>query len=336
MKEVYFILAALIFVAGCGRPDTPQPGQPSGPGAGGLADKIVSLPEAGGQPAPKDSLLEARRGFQTELLRKGSAKKPIPEPPARLFWAVRYDSPAGKLAAYVSPDPHDGKKHPAIIWIFGGFANSIGDTAWEDAPPSNDQSASAFRKAGILMMYPSFRGGNDNPGFKEGFFGEVDDVLAATDYLRKQEFIDPTRIYLGGHSTGGTLALLVAECSDRYRAVFSFGPAADVKDYGPWNLPFNVADRREAELRAPIRWLSAIRNPVFVFEGTQRGNVADLEAMRRASTNPLIHFYSIRGATHFSTLAPITRLIAGEILRDDGPTVNIWFGEEGLNDLFQK
>ena len=66
------------------------------------------------------------------------------------------------------------------------------------------------------MMFPSLRGGNDNPGNKEGFLGEVDDVLAAADFLSKQEFVDPNRIYLGGHSTGGTLVLLVAACSNKF------------------------------------------------------------------------------------------------------------------------
>jgi dipeptidyl aminopeptidase/acylaminoacyl peptidase len=63
------------------------------------------------------------------------------------------------------------------------------------------------------------RGGNDNPGRREGFLGEVDDVLAAADHLSKLPHIDPTQIYLGGHSTGGTLALLVAECSNTSIAI---------------------------------------------------------------------------------------------------------------------
>jgi dipeptidyl aminopeptidase/acylaminoacyl peptidase len=61
------------------------------------------------------------------------------------------------------------------------------------------------------MMFPSLRGGNDNPGRHGGFYGEVDDVLAAHDYLSRQPYVDPKRIYPGGHSTGGTLALLTAE-----------------------------------------------------------------------------------------------------------------------------
>src|SRR5262245_54719905 len=34
-----------------------------------------------------------------------------------IFTLVRFDAPVGKLAAYLSPSPFDGRKHPAIIWI---------------------------------------------------------------------------------------------------------------------------------------------------------------------------------------------------------------------------
>ena len=44
----------------------------------------------------------------------------------------------------------DGAKHPAIIWLIGGFSNSISGVAWSDYPPDNDQSAKAFREAGIV------------------------------------------------------------------------------------------------------------------------------------------------------------------------------------------
>ncbi len=280
------------------------------------------------------SLAEARRGFQTRLIRQDAGKEPVTKPPVDLFRIVHYTSPAGSLAAYLSPRPHDGKKHPAIIWRFGGFENGIDETAWDPAPPDNDQSASAFRKAGILMMYPSLRGGNSNPGYKEGFFGEVDDVLAAADYLAKQDFVDPKRIYLGGHSTGGTLVLLTAECSSRFRAVFAFGPVADVRGYGTENLPFDISDKKEVILRAPLLWLHGIQDPTFVFEGTEQGNLRSLQIMANASQNPTIHFYPVQGATHFTILAPATKIIAEKILHDTGPTCNITFSENQLNHLF--
>src|SRR5215831_21087993 len=167
MRLAHWTTLALVAIVGCNREGT-QP-QARGPAIG-----------PAGQPNAGVSLAEARRGFQTKLARKEKAGEPVPEPPKGVFDLVHYQSPAGKLAAYLTPDPKDGKKHPAIVWITGGDCNTIGEV-WEEAPPENDQTASAYRKAGIVMMFPSLRGGNDNPGLKEGFFGEVDDVLAAAD-----------------------------------------------------------------------------------------------------------------------------------------------------------
>ena len=185
------------------------------------------------------------------------------------------------------------------------------------------------------MMFPSLRGGNDNPGQHEGFFGEVDDVLAAADYLAHQGYVDPKRIYLGGHSTGGTLVMLVAESTARFRAVFSFGPVDDVRGYSGEFLPFDTSNPREFELRSPGRWLNSVRSPLFVFEGTDPiNNLGSLRTIARASsTNPLIHFFPVKGVNHFSILAPTNELIATKILRDEGPTTNIAFSEEELSEI---
>jgi acetyl esterase/lipase len=314
MKPFYFTLGIAVALIGCNRQQGTSPNNPDG--------KAVSL-------------TEARKGFQTRLVRRGAAKEPVPQPPPNVFRLVRYDAPAGKLAAYLSPDPKDGKKHPAIIWITGGDCNKIEDV-WSEAPANNDQTASAFRKSGVVMMFPSLRGGNDNPGVKEGFLGEVDDVLAAADFLAKQEYVDPKRIYLGGHSTGGTLVMLVAECSDRFRAVFSFGPASNVRGYGPQYLPCDLNNRREIELRSPGSWLASIQSPTFVFEGTVQGNIGDLQEMARTSTNPKAQFFPVRGASHFSILAPTNRLIAAKVMLDDGPTCNLAFTAEEVSKPFGK
>jgi acetyl esterase/lipase len=261
-----------------------------------------------GDDRPSKTLLEARRGFSTTLTRKESMGEVPDDPPRGLFDLIRYKAPLGENAAYVSPSPDDGKRHPAIIWIFGGFDNSIGETAWIPGTFENDQSASAFRDAGIIMMYPSLRGGSDNAGAMEGFYGEVDDVLAAVDYLAGLDYVDPQRIYLGGHSTGGTLALLVSEITDRFRAVFSFGPVDDVTGYPSKDLPFDVTDKKEGDLRAPIRWLHGIQSPTFVFEGTGQGNFDCLNLMSGANRNSFVHFHPVNNADHFSVLAPITKL----------------------------
>jgi len=185
------------------------------------------------------------------------------------------------------------------------------------------------------MMFPTLRGGNDNPGVQEGLFGEVDDVLAAADYLSKQPYVDSQRVYLGGLSTGGTLVLLVAESSDRFRAVFSFGPADVVTDHGPEYLPFDTSDAREVELRSPIYWLRTIRSAVFVFEGIEGGNVEALLSMKRASTNPNLHFYPVKGAGHVTVLGPVAQIVASKIASDNGPATDITFAEDELNRAFE-
>lgn len=315
MRLPLLILPSLILLAGCeDRPAAPASAPPAA---------VVA-------PAPKPTLAEARRGFVTKPGGSQERAEPAPAPPKGVFQLIRYQSPVGKLAAYLTPDPGDGKKHPAIVWITGGDCNSI-DNLWKPAPRQNDQTAAAYRKAGIVLMFPSLRGGNDNPGRREGFFGEVDDVLAATDFLASQPYVDPKRIYLGGHSTGGTLAMLVAETTDRYRAVFAFGPGATVQGYPDEYLPFDRSDSREAELRSPALWLDSVRSPLFVFEGTVDGNLGSLQLMARMTSNPSIRFLPVSGANHFSILAPVNERIAAKILRDDGPATNLTFTEAELS-----
>jgi pimeloyl-ACP methyl ester carboxylesterase len=312
VKEIVSLMLVLLFL-GCGGNDS-------------------SSVTTAKQSTETDTLVKARRWFKTRPVSGGTIRKAVVEPPTGILRTIAYDSAVGELAAYITPAPQDSRRVPAIIWITGGDCNSIGDV-WSDAPPDNDQTARAFREAGIAMMYPSLRGGNQNPGTKEGFYGEVDDVLAAADYLAKQSFVDPSRIYLGGHSTGGTLAMLVAEASSRFRAIFSFGPADVVAGYSRKFLPFDTSRRSEIILRSPGYWLHCIESPVFVFEGATNGNAGCLASMESLSKNANIHFFQVRGATHVSVLATATRLIAQKILRDEGATTNIGISDAELRSL---
>jgi Fe-S cluster assembly iron-binding protein IscA/pimeloyl-ACP methyl ester carboxylesterase len=289
------------------------------------------------RPDTSVQLADARKGFKTTLRpQKKGDKSPAPEPPPDIFQVVRYDAAPGKLAAYLTPDPKDGKKHPAIIWITGGDCNSIDAGCWKEGGLFGEQSAAVYRKAGLVMMFPGLRGGNDNPGAKEGFLGEVDDVLAAAAFLQKQPYVDPDRIYLGGHSTGGTLALLTAECADTFRAVFSFGPMDDVLGYGLQFNPFVLTDPKELRLRSPGQWLHSMRSPVFVFEGAKDGNADSLRKMAGQAKNPKAHFFVVKGANHFNVLGPTNRLIVEKVLKDTGKDCNLAFTEEEVNKAFGK
>ena len=159
-------------------------------------------------------------------------------------------------------------------------------------------------------MFPILRGRSGNPGTIERFYGEVDDVISAYEFLASQAHIDPKRIYLGGHSTGGKLALLVAGSTDRFAGIISLGPVED--DYGEENALY-VWNEKERSLREPIRHLGSIKSPTFVVEG-EFGNSDSLEALRKANKNPNVKITTIDGANHFDVIHPLNLLVASAIM----------------------
>lgn len=286
--------------------------------------------------ATENTLVVSKKAHPTQAFGPDGPAQAAPTPPASVFSLVHYPAPKGAMAAFVTPRPRAGGKHPAIIWITGGDCNSI-DNLWHPADPRDDQTAAAYRQAGVVLMIPSMRGGNDNPGRREWFFGEVDDVIAAADWLAKQDYVDPERIYLGGHSTGGTLALLTSESTTRFRAVFAFGPVADVRQYGGNFIPPGLTDSTELRLRSPIYWMTSIQRPTFVIEGADRpGNAGAVALLPKYPHAPEMQVFLVKGANHFSTLAPLNALIARKILADTGPKSTISLTQQELAAPFAR
>jgi acetyl esterase/lipase len=325
-KSLPLLALFIIWITGCQRAAEPIPELP-----------VVSVEK----PQASTGLLATRQGFQTQIIPSSYRPDgPADAPPPGLFRLVRYPSSAGPLAAYVTPDPGDGKKHAAVVWAHGGFGG-IGGFFWEPAPAKNDQSARAFREAGCVLMCPSWRGENDNPGRFELFYGEVEDLLAARAYAAQLPYVDPERIYLGGHSTGGTLVLLAAVSTDQYRAAFSFGGAPDIervvtngKGYG--NTPFDHRSKEECRLRSAIHFVGAIKRPTFYFEGESSSYNNEAALMKQQAQLAGVPFeaFMIRSGSHFTILDPITRLVARKILQDTGTTCNIQLTAAEVQEAF--
>jgi len=281
------------------------------------------------------SFAEAHDAFQTTLAEENNDDDPIPDPPEGVFDLVKYPSKVGDLAAYVSSDPGDGQKHPMIIWVVGGWGNGIDDFPWCYPEWDDDQTGSAFWQAGVLTMYPSFRGGNGNPGNYETLFGEVDDIASAYEYAASLPYVDPDRIYLGGHSTGGTRALLAAEYTDKFRAVFGFGAVDKIEYHNNSQFTFDRDIEEEYKMRSPIYWLDSVKTPTFLIEGSD-GNSSNLKNIERTSQNDNIHCYIMEGQDHFSVLAPLTRVIAQKILADTGAECAISITQEELDEAMKQ
>ena len=282
-------------------------------------------------------LKSARSQFKTKIVDTSFVPDGKPAvPPTNIFSLVHYPAKDGKMAAYLTPDPKDGKKHPAVIWIHGGYGG-IGEWFWEPQTQDNDQSGKALRDAGIITMVPSFRGENDNPGNYEMFYGELDDLESAYEYLSSLPYVDSSRIYLMGHSTGGTTVLLGNEYSNKFRAAFSLGGVPDLKlriKAGKMMvaIPFDQTNVQEFRLRSPRTFLTSIQSPTFYFEGERAywPEFDELNKIARAQNIPFNSYKIKSGGDHFNIIHPVTLLVAKKILADTNEKVNIQFSKEDI------
>ncbi len=132
--------------------------------------------------------------------------------------------------------------------------------------------------------------------------------------------------------------MLVAESTQRFRAVFAFGPVADIRGYGEDYTPFDEEESIEFMARGPIYWLRDIQSPTFVIEGTD-GNLDSLELMQKHNDkefqNKRIHFLKVADADHFNILQPINELLAKKVTHDTGPTCQIKISEAELKQAMQ-
>lgn len=287
-------------------------------GSLGVIIGIALVSAVGGASAtePPRTLSVARAGFNTKRVAAPAFESSsAPEPPAGSpFSRVRYRSPQGSLVAYLTRAPSEGAaKRPAVLWAHGGFGG-VGLDDLAEVQPLVD--------AGLVVMVPAWRGENDNPGRFELFYGEVDDALAALDHLAALPYVDAEQLYVVGHSSGGTLALLVATASDRPRGVVSLGGLADVEalvaegGYVDPPLPFPADDPREAELRSPLRFATGIRVPTFYFEGARSAALLEgarrMEAEAKTRSAPFV-VEAVLGADHFEAVQPLLGLIGAKI-----------------------
>src|SRR5208282_2340550 len=165
-----------------------------------------------------------RNRFHTKLLKSGPAPEQVCDDSKAPDGASAVAFPSGnlRLKAWIGfPKKNSARRFPAVLFLHGGFCFDISD--W--------QVTQIFRDAGFAVMSPVLRGEEGQPGNFTMFYDEVDDVMGAAEYLRHQPDIDNTRIYLAGHSTGGTLTMLTAMADPHFAAAASFSGSPDAVGY---------------------------------------------------------------------------------------------------------
>jgi alpha/beta superfamily hydrolase len=213
----------------------------------------------------------------------------------------------------MSRPPAGQTRHPAIVWIVGGFPpGGLPDDAWLEQPARNDQSAAQFMRAGVITLYPTTRGMEGNAGLQESFLGEVADVVAAVEWLRAQPFVDPARVYVGGHSTGGTLALL-AGASTQVTGVISYGPVENVCGYGLEPLTFDARSEPECAVRSPQTYTHRFP-PSVIVEGARSPNAASVRGLSRWPSEGC-SYVVIPDCDHFIYIAALNEYFAQQLVK---------------------
>jgi dipeptidyl aminopeptidase/acylaminoacyl peptidase len=208
------------------------------------------------------NLAEERASFSTKLLWLEQAPQKYKDevtPPN--VQEVKYQSGNLLLKAWMSKAPQDGKKHPAVVYLHGGF--SFAQSDWDVTVP--------YLNARFVVMTPMLRGENGNPGNFEFFYGEVDDAIAAGHYVSRLPYVDAEKVFVSGHSIGGTLSMLSAMLPSPFAAAASFSGSPEQKSYfESWKdyVPFDLNNPQEIHLRSPIEFPDSIRHPLFLFAGS--------------------------------------------------------------------
>jgi dienelactone hydrolase len=235
---ISIVLAALLSLCGCKR------------GSAGEGARLTDY-------------AKARAAFKTTLSHRAPSPQSfepitIPEGVEQL----EYRSGPLLLNALFASATSQGKQ-PAVLFLHGGFAFGIDD--WDMAQP--------FREAGFAVMMPILRGENGQPGAFSMFYDEVDDVVAAASTLAAQPSVDPTRIFLVGHSAGETLTLLAAQASTQFRAGASLSGSPDQRRFldSGWDraAPFDAANEDEVRMRSPLVFAESFKCPVRILYGSE-------------------------------------------------------------------
>jgi len=196
-------------------------------------------------------------------------------------WYKSFDG--RKIHGWYLPAASGTAPHPAVIYVHGGPWAQVFDNFFFDADFLHSLS-----QTGFAVFAPNFRG---STGYGADFRkldigdlggGDLEDVVYAAEWLRKQKDVDGSRIAIMGGSYGGYMTLMALTKKPKvFAAGVSLVPVTDwlemyeladaafrVFDEACWGGPFseNKEIRRD---RSPITHVSKIEVPIMIMAGKE-------------------------------------------------------------------
>lgn len=122
-----------------------------------------------------------------------------------------------------APETAKTKPTPLFIWLHSWSFN------YHQKECLNYQKEAV--KRGWIFLLPNFRGRNDNPQAGGSELARAD-IIDALEYVEREYNVDTNRIYLGGGSGGGHMALLMAGYHpNRFSAISAWVAITDLAEW---------------------------------------------------------------------------------------------------------
>ncbi len=210
---------------------------------------------------------------------------------------IEYPSTDGKwqISAFVYV-PHNlkrDKQNPAVVWIHGGPAA---------------QSVNWFNpiiqyivNQGYLVIIPNYRGSSGygtefmNANKLDGGGGDLADIIAASEWMKKTGYVDPKKIISMGGSYGGYLTTLaLAKSPENWAAGVAIIPFVnwftEVENSDPATREYllsimgdPVTNKALWQDRSPIYFTDKIKAPILILAGGKDPRCPKSEAEQMAS-----------------------------------------------------
>lgn len=196
-------------------------------------------------------------------------------------YLVHYPSKDGKwtISAFVYVPynlPRNGE-HPAIVYVHGG------PTA--QTMNSFNRFVQYMANQGYLVIAPNYRG---STGYGKEFQqanlfdmggGDLQDVLAAADWIKQTGYVDPKKLILMGGSYGGYLTMMgVTKAPELWAAGIPIVPFVnwftEIQNEDPVLQQSDLAtmgdlvqNKARYEDRSPINFVNQIKAPLYLLAG---------------------------------------------------------------------
>jgi len=196
--------------------------------------------------------------------------------------------------------------------LFYGITLTDGDVAEHLPYAEAGFVVIAYEVSGPLSENPSSREMVAASRLFKGADGGVQDGLAALAAAEKKYgFIDPGEVYVAGHSSAGTIALALAQKSQRVKGCVAYAPVCDPHSWiGKARLAAleseNPGFQRFLASYSPKHNTSSLKCPVFIFHAEDDPGVlpaiVDAYVSQLKTTNKSVTHVKVKEGGHYDAM----------------------------------